>query len=653
MVGVQACALGNLVTEIRSKAMPHEVFRHAGVTLELPSFLIKGEPRQGLVEGWYDLEEVSQITCMLQPDDIVLELGAGIGFTSTKIAQHSGIKRVVAVEADPRLIQIARRTYELNRVSVHLINAVVAQDEGRATFHIDPEFWGSSTFSRPGGKAIELHSVSLRSLLQEVQPTVLVVDVEGAESYIFDRTSVPTVRAIALKLHPDIIGWEGVAKTFAALSWAGFFCNSSKRNVAIFTRTSSASDIDEADLLRRSQYFDSAWYLANYRDVDDAGINPIRHYLDAGASEGRNPSAIFDTRWYQERNPEATALGINPLMHYLRFGAARGSDPHPFAMLRRKIEPMRQEMLDKLFSLFSELHGQSPGATNDHNWIENREKWACYFIAHGIAALRNRNILRALEEFKRSAQVCPEFSTSWLLYAHAFRTHNCEALTIFDEAFKNGELLVAHVSCKQQIERARSSALSFFDPSGRIKNLIVVGSETADDKFKFDRANSVLTVPAGDSYEHLSMKVHQMVLFLALSSANCSVLKVDDDVHCRELTKLYEDFKLIIASADYGGVVTQSDTQLRDCHFWHFGKCDDPKINHRPDGFFFLQPYARGLYYWLSPSCLNLLGRAAVIHERYFQFETYEDRAIGLVLSYYGVRPHQARLTHSSLKSLK
>jgi hypothetical protein len=114
--------------------------------------------------------------------------------------------------------------------------------------------------------------------------------------------------------------------------------------------------------------------------------------------------------------------------------------------------------------------------------------------------------------------------------AHAFRIHNCEALTVFDEAFKNSDLLVAHVSCKQQIESARSSALSFFDPSGRIKNLIVVGSETADDKFEFDWANSVLTVPAGDSYEHLSMKVHQMVLFLTLSSANCSVLKVDDDV---------------------------------------------------------------------------------------------------------------------------
>ncbi len=69
--------------------------------------------------------------------------------------------------------------------------------------------------------------------------------------------------------------------------------------------------------LRSSGYFDEEWYLTQYPDVAEAGMEPIKHYILYGATEGRNPSPSFNTIHYISTNSEAATSGINPLIHYL------------------------------------------------------------------------------------------------------------------------------------------------------------------------------------------------------------------------------------------------------------------------------------------------------------------------------------------------
>ncbi len=84
-----------------------------------------------------------------------------------------------------------------------------------------------------------------------------------------------------------------------------------------------------AQKIRASQLFDEAWYLDRYRDVAAAGRDPITHYIEAGASEGRNPSPAFDTVWYIGENYNVASAGINPLLHYIEDGRAAGLAPMP------------------------------------------------------------------------------------------------------------------------------------------------------------------------------------------------------------------------------------------------------------------------------------------------------------------------------------
>jgi hypothetical protein len=58
--------------------------------------------------------------------------------------------------------------------------------------------------------------------------------------------------------------------------------------------------------------------------------NPLAHFLECGAMQGRRPNPLFDTAWYLRQYPDAAESGMNPLEHYLEVGAAKGYKPSPF-----------------------------------------------------------------------------------------------------------------------------------------------------------------------------------------------------------------------------------------------------------------------------------------------------------------------------------
>src|SRR5690349_16655432 len=52
--------------------------------------------------------------------------------------------------------------------------------------------------------------------------------------------------------------------------------------------------------LLESGLFDRDFYLRTYDDVQQAGIDPLRHYVWHGDAEGRNPNLMFSPTYYRE-----------------------------------------------------------------------------------------------------------------------------------------------------------------------------------------------------------------------------------------------------------------------------------------------------------------------------------------------------------------
>ncbi|MGF9759600.1 hypothetical protein AAII07_30840 [Microvirga sp. 0TCS3.31] len=72
-----------------------------------------------------------------------------------------------------------------------------------------------------------------------------------------------------------------------------------------------------AQLIASSGKFDARWYCTTYPDVAASGVNPIRHYLEFGAPEGRNPSPDFDTTSYLADHPMLSVWGLNPFVAFI------------------------------------------------------------------------------------------------------------------------------------------------------------------------------------------------------------------------------------------------------------------------------------------------------------------------------------------------
>lgn len=115
--------------------------------------------------------------------------------------------------------------------------------------------------------------------------------------------------------------------------------------------------IRHARIIRSSGVFDPEWYLSSNPDVAASGINPIRHYLNSGASEGRNPSPLFDTGFYLEQNPDVAASGVNPLLHYVISGRSEGRKPCPTEQPREALLQENAELIEHLHAVQECLEG--------------------------------------------------------------------------------------------------------------------------------------------------------------------------------------------------------------------------------------------------------------------------------------------------------
>lgn len=92
-------------------------------------------------------------------------------------------------------------------------------------------------------------------------------------------------------------------------------------------RLAEALQRKHIELVANSDLFDAEWYLETYPDVKKSETfaqQPATHYTLFGGFEGRNPCPAFDSRFYLQQYEDVRNVGLNPLVHYLKFGRDEG-----------------------------------------------------------------------------------------------------------------------------------------------------------------------------------------------------------------------------------------------------------------------------------------------------------------------------------------
>ena len=175
-----------------------------------------------VLDGTYEREELGILQQVIAPDDVVLELGSGIGFLATYCALAIGSDRVFTYEANPALEPHIRLMFERNRVTPSLRMCMLGRDAGWAELNVHRNFWASSTLAA-GGRTVRVPVQSFAGALEAIRPTVLVVDIEGGERELFRTVDrLAGVRKICMEVHPWIIGADGVQEVRDRLERDGF-----------------------------------------------------------------------------------------------------------------------------------------------------------------------------------------------------------------------------------------------------------------------------------------------------------------------------------------------------------------------------------------------------------------------------------------------
>jgi len=175
-----------------------------------------------ILNGKYEIDERTLLGETIRPDDKVLEVGAGIGVTGIEAARIVGQENVLSYEASPRLEWLIKKNHNLNDIHPQIIMKAVTKHGGKVNFYINDNDLSGGCFSLEGSREIQIDSIALKTAISDFDPTILVMDAEGAEIELLPEINPRNIRAVLVELHTGTIGVQGIAHIESTLNERGF-----------------------------------------------------------------------------------------------------------------------------------------------------------------------------------------------------------------------------------------------------------------------------------------------------------------------------------------------------------------------------------------------------------------------------------------------
>jgi FkbM family methyltransferase len=194
-----------------------------GVRLPLRHPAITPPILKDIYFGVYESKEAELVQKKIAADDVVMEIGAGIGFLSALCAKAVGSERVFAYEANPQLMDVIKQIHTLNGVAPRVSNVLLGEGEGERDFWLAKDYWASSLIQGSGdATCIRVRQIDLNQEIQRIQPSFMILDIEGGEYEFLRHARLDPIRKIVIEVHPHVLGYTRISEMLGWLFAAGF-----------------------------------------------------------------------------------------------------------------------------------------------------------------------------------------------------------------------------------------------------------------------------------------------------------------------------------------------------------------------------------------------------------------------------------------------
>jgi FkbM family methyltransferase len=187
-------------------------------------FCVPHETLLSLFIDFYEKNELPMAMTFYEPEDRVVDCGAGLGAVSCVIAKHAGY--VVAIEALPEMAHVARMNLGLNwcENSVIINGALVADERKTAQFKRRTLVYASSLQESHDevSSTFEIGCIPIDDLVEKNRINCLHLDMEGGEIDIFKRVNLAPIHKIFFETHPYAYQENDLQQVIGRFLSAGF-----------------------------------------------------------------------------------------------------------------------------------------------------------------------------------------------------------------------------------------------------------------------------------------------------------------------------------------------------------------------------------------------------------------------------------------------
>ncbi|WP_424939073.1 FkbM family methyltransferase [Aliiroseovarius sp. S253] len=206
-------------------------FKLDGLKLKIPQACMNDNIRDAITRGSYEGNETLATKRHVEATDRVLDLGGGAGYVAFQAARITGAANVTTVEASPAMFKAIGESAEKNGLDeLRALHGAVVPDshpEDTVNFEVLPGFWASSVAvdgekKKKASKLVSVPAMKFSDLQEIAQPTVVTMDIEGAEADLAKAHWYPSVRIVIMEIHPQSYGLHGLRQLISDMFANGF-----------------------------------------------------------------------------------------------------------------------------------------------------------------------------------------------------------------------------------------------------------------------------------------------------------------------------------------------------------------------------------------------------------------------------------------------